>query len=91
MERTVRVLNFTDGLAVSEAGIMLSAVTDYNEQRVTAAEQIIACVLAFFLYEESEGKVDIFSEWFFDDIYGDTCYFSVVMQASILWCIVQLL
>jgi len=41
VERNMRVLNFTEGILVVEAGIKLSADSECYEQRVTAAGQII--------------------------------------------------
>jgi len=49
---------------VTETDIRLSADTDCNEERAVAAGQRILRMLAFLLWEDSEGKGDIFSECF---------------------------
>ena len=47
--RTMRILNLSEGLRVTEAGIRLFADSDCNEQRAAAARQRIIRMLAFLL------------------------------------------
>ena len=54
--RTMRILNLTEGLRVTEAPMRLSADSDCNEQRAAAAGHGIIRMLAFLLLEYSEGE-----------------------------------
>jgi len=47
--RTMRILNLTEGLRVTDAGIRLFADSDCNEQRAAAAGQIIFRMLSSFV------------------------------------------
>jgi hypothetical protein len=49
IERTMRDLNFTEGLAVTAAGTSLSAETDSNEKRAAATGPRIVKMFAFLL------------------------------------------
>jgi hypothetical protein len=51
----VRIFKFNEGLQVTEAGISLYAHTDFNEKRAAETGQRFMRLLAFFLWEVSEG------------------------------------
>ena len=49
IEMTMSLLKLTEGFRVTEAGIMLYADSDCNEQRAAAAGQRIVRMIAFLL------------------------------------------
>jgi hypothetical protein len=51
----VIILKFNEGLRETEAGISLSADTDFNEKRAAETGQRFMRLLAIFLREISEG------------------------------------
>jgi hypothetical protein len=51
----VRILKLNEGLRVTEAGISLSADTDFNEKRAAQTGERFMKVLAIFVWEVSEG------------------------------------
>jgi hypothetical protein len=65
--RTMRVLNLTKGLRVTEADIRLSVGCDSNEQRA-ATEQRFMRTLAFLQLVVSEVNGHIFSDCSFHDM-----------------------
>jgi len=75
--------NWVRFLECAEADIRLSVDTAFNEKRAVAAGQIILRLIAFVLWEYSEGKDDIFSECFFHDTFSGTNKLSVVKLSNL--------
>jgi len=87
IERTMRVLNLSVGLRMTEGGIRLFADCVCNEQRATAFGQRIVRMFAFLLWEDSRGEADNNSEWFFHDIFSEFSIFLSERKRSSLWCL----
>jgi hypothetical protein len=77
------VLNLTECLRVTKAGIRLYVDSDCNEELAAALGQICMRMFVFYLWEATEGNGDRFSGCFFHDNFSDTSKFSVVRQANI--------